>query len=251
MSGKKHNLAFAAFCALAVPCASLAGETKEIPCPPGMDFGEYMLLSTEGGYLYRPNIGRGKFAFVNKQERVPLSELMKVRPIINDEIWVELEFATSESKAEIQAEIVDRPNETTLAIYPDDKRAVVNVAALAKDGPKPDVLASRARKEMLRAFSFLAGISGGGVPGRIMDVMSDFSRLDAATEAIPGELVIRNAEYLRRSGIEPHKRVSYRTACEEGWAHKPTNVWEKAIWDQVHEKPTKGLKIKYDPKKGK
>lgn len=240
--------------ALVSTCGICAAEdaTEPPPCPPGMDINEYLVLCTDGGFLYRPKSGYGSFCFINSQTRIARTELEKVRPILAQEIWVKVDFSDKkDAKAEIVTEIVDRPNESALAIYPDDKRATVNVAALAKDSPTPEILASRTRKEMLRAFSFLTGISGGGIPGRLMDVMTDLGRLDAAKEAAPGELVLRYNSYLQRSGIKPYERVTYREACEEGWAHKPTNSWEQAVWKQVHEKPTKGLKIKYDPKTGK
>lgn len=59
----------------------------------------------------------------------------------------------------------------------------------------------------------------------------------------------------KKLGITPYRRVSYRDACREGWAPAPTNEFEKVIWEKVKaensKEPTKGLKIKYDPKKGR
>ena len=42
---------------------------------------------------------------------------------------------------------------------------------------------------------------------------------------------------------------TYKKACEEGWAPNPTNEFQKAIWDKVHELPTEPIKIKPEEKK--
>lgn len=222
---------------------------EEIPCPEGMDFNQYLVLSTEGGFLYKPHTGYGAFVFVNSQNKVSTDEIKKIQAVISDEVWVELKFSDTDIPGEAKIEIVDNlNNESTLAIYPDEKRAVVNVAALSNDNPTSDALAARTRKEALRAFSFLAGISGGGRPGTLLDVMTDMKRLDAAEEVVPGELVIRNEDYLKRSGIKPYIRMTYRDACQEGWAPQPKNAFEQKIWDEVHTIPAKPIKIKYQKK---
>ena len=46
-------------------------------------------------------------------------------------------------------------------------------------------------------------------------------------------------------------KVTYKDACEAGWASKPTNIWQKAIWDKVHTTPKNPMKIEFDPKKGR
>ena len=228
-------------------------DMPECKCPAGMDYADFLFLRTEGGNVYRPKSGFGTFLFVNNQSRVPAGEIEKVKPIIAGEIWIDVRFTKSNTTAEITTEIVDLADGPSLSIFPDNKRAVVNVSALAKDNPTAGVLAARTRKEMLRAFSFLTGITGGGTPGGIMDVMSDMKRLDEAREEIPGELVIRFKNYLKRSGVKPYEQVTYRQACEEGWAMPPTNEWEKRVWNDVHSIPDKPMKITFDPatQKGK
>ena len=46
-----------------------------------------------------------------------------------------------------------------------------------------------------------------------------------------GAMVISHA--LPQMGIPQIRRVSYKNACEEGWAPAPTNEFQKAIWEKV------------------
>lgn len=222
----------------ALSLAATFAVAEQVPktCPPGMDEDEFAFLSTEGGTAYKPGTGYGAFLFLNSQSRVPRSELELVRPAIATEIDVEVKISEKRLQAEIVTELVDRPGEPGLAIYPEEKRATVNVAALLKDNPSAKLLASRTRKEMLRAFSYLTGITGGGTSGHLMDIMTDMKRLDAAPEMVPGELVLRFDDFIVRSGVKPYERYTYKQACEEGWAAKPTNMWQRAIWEKVQNK---------------
>lgn len=232
-------------CSLAAFRLVAAEAQFEVPKPDGMDYFEYIFLCTEGGHYYVPKSGYGTVLFVNDQKIVPDAELQKITPLVQDENWVAMRFTAKKENAEIVIEVVDREKESALAVFPDDRRAVVNVRALMKDNPSPEVLASRTRKELIRAFSFVCGISGCNGQGHIMDVMSDMARLDAAKEEVPGELSMRNAKYLERSGVKPYLRETYKDACEQGHAPAPTNVWEKAVWKRVHERPTKPIKIQF------
>ena len=45
--------------------------------------------------------------------------------------------------------------------------------------------------------------------------------------------------------------MTYKEACEEGWAPAPTNEIQKAIWDKVRATPKNPMKIEFDPKKGR
>jgi hypothetical protein len=53
-------------------------------------------------------------------------------------------------------------------------------------------------------------------------------------------------------GVLPAQRATDMKACQEGWAPAPTNDVQKAIWEKVKaeksEKPSKPIKVNYDPK---
>ena len=59
--------------------------------------------------------------------------------------------------------------------------------------------------------------------------------------------IMRNLQNL---GVTQTRKTTYRRACMEGWALQPTNDYQKVIWEEVHAKPTKPMKIKFDPAKG-
>lgn len=217
---------------------------KKIGVPDGMSIVEFSLMRSAGGFVFKPKSGYGKMLFLNSQKRVSEKDLAPVVKEINHQVFITVEISSEKSDAGILVEVVDKEGEPTLAVYPDDKRATVNVAALAKDNPDEAKLAARTRKEMLRAFAFLSGYAGNkSCEDKLMDAMTTMKRLDDATEKLPGDLVMRVPNYLERSGIKPYVRTTYKKACEEGWAHQPSNQWQKAIWDNVYTMPDKPIKI--------
>ena len=66
---------------------------------------------------------------------------------------------------------------------------------------------------------------------------------------LPVDVIKRFGPYLEGYGVNPEKIVSYRKACEEGWAPQPTNDFQKAVWDDVHAMPSEPIKIKPEEKK--
>lgn len=51
-------------------------------------------------------------------------------------------------------------------------------------------------------------------------------------------------KHLPEIGVECAKRITYREACQRGIAPQPTNEFQKAIWDQIHELPSEPITIK-------
>lgn len=230
---------------------SIAFAGEDLPIPDGMDFGEYLFLLSEGGYIDRPNSGKGQVLILNLQNKVAESELVKASENIRKDVNVKIVVDKFQKAAQITIKIVDdAANEEPLSIYPDNNKATVNVAALVKDSPASDILAGRARREVMRAFAILGGAAGGEA-GLLMDAMTSYDRLDQAEERLPGDIVLKCDPFLKRIGIMKWARATYRKACEEGWAPKPANDFEKAVWEEVHSIPTNPMKIEFDPKKGR
>ena len=71
------------------------------------------------------------------------------------------------------------------------------------------------------------------------------------SEAVSPEPAPKIAKHLTKLGILPFKRVTYRQACQEGWAPPPQNEFQKSIWQKVHSIPDNPITIEYDPKKDK
>ena len=145
----------------------------------------------------------------------------------------------------------DEPIES---IYPMDKITLINATPLKKT--KSNLYPKRINAMMWRGVSFNAG---GVMPFGTECVMRNIftvEDIDAlkAVAAYPGvtQLVMNNAPIFE---FAQKKRGLYYVACAEGWASEPTNDYQRVIWERAKaeqkQEPTKGLKIEFDPRKGK
>lgn len=224
------------------------------------------IVAKNGGFVTKPGTGLGSILFANAQKRVPISELnrpvdyiakfTKLQVSIRD---VDDAFETSrngvvKSGAKMLIIVKDEPNSPTpLLVSPDEAWAVVNVAALAADNPKSDVLAFRLRKELSRAFIFLCG----GVnsqyektPANYCGSLKDLDTIDM--DEVPADIIGRFRTYTPGYGVTPTITATYKTACKHGWAPAPTNDVQKAIWEKAKaekdQKPSNPIKVNFDPK---
>ncbi len=128
----------------------------------------------------------------------------------------------------------------SLLVAPETRWAIVNVTALFADKPEDSVRVSRVEKEIVRAFGYVGGAANSKFEGCAMSPIYKPQDLDALkTAAIsPGPLpsIFKTLNVL---GIAPIKFVTYKVACEEGWAPMPTNSFQKVIWEAAKEKKTK------------
>jgi hypothetical protein len=125
----------------------------------------------------------------------------------------------------------------TLLIAPEARWAIVNVTALNSDATNVDLLTTRVEKEILRAFGYVAGAANSKFEGCAMSPIYKPQDLDTLkTAAIsPGPLpsIFKTLNVL---GIASIKYVTYKVACEEGWAPMPTNSFQKVIWEEAKDK---------------
>lgn len=217
-----------------------------------------------GGALYEPSSKRGRVIFVNQQTKVGESNLVGVVGLITKNLPINLSVVKAEkgdvlpdvlkaNKANFGIAVIDDPVSPAMLVAPEDHWASVNVAKLTAGENGKTVsepfLEARVRKELLRAFAYLCGATSSQFNGNLMDV-TDVGKLDSYGEFLPMDIVRRAQKHLDNAGVTPERITTYRSACEEGWAPKPTNDVQKAIWDMIHAKTTKPLKVKFDPKKG-
>ena len=224
------------------------------------------IVAKNGGLIEKPGTGLGCILFANEQRRVAISELTrpvdyiakytKLRVSIRD-VDVGTFEANRNGVAKSGANILilvkdDAKSTSPLLVSPDEAWATVNVAALAVDNPKPDVLTFRLRKELSRAFLFLCG----GVnsqyertPANYCKSLKDLDWIDM--DEVPADLIGRFRTYTPGYGVTPIISATYKTACKHGWAPQPTNDVQKAIWKQVYQVPDKPMTIEFDPKKDK
>lgn len=211
-----------------------------------------------GGILRKENSAFGKVVFLNAQKLVPASAFKPALAYIDYEIHplLEMKDVASANLTNPSADIAkaggkigvvlgESADLPALLVAPELGWAVVNVTALKADCKDDAVLAARARKELLRAFALAAGASF-MAPGSL--VLEPGVRTPSGLDPLPEfgygadiRLALQNG--LPGYGVTPWKQVTYKQACQEGWAHSPTNEFQKKIWDRVHKLPTNPLPL--------
>jgi len=159
--------------------------------------------------------------------------------------------ALAKANANAGVFIVDSATMPRIMLAPEDGWAIVNAQALNADGPDRKTLVNRVNVELVRAFTYICGCST-DYRSVIMSPVGSLADLDKIPSArfLPVN-IDQMGKQLDIFGIKPRVVKPYKAACEEGWAHEPTNKIEKAIWDKVHTLPSNPMKIEFDPQKGR
>ena len=217
----------------------------------------------EGGFLISPKSFKGKAVILNAQTVVSHKEIESAAAILAkySECNVEVEKTNisrtpAEAKKALSANliilVVADEAIPAMLIAPEDNWGYVNVLKLTDDlkskRAKDKFTSTRARKEIIRAFSLLAGGGSSQFEGNLMNAHS-IRETDYMDESIPVDIINYWQRHLKAIGITKKVVKTYRDACEEGWAPAPTNDVQKAIWDKVHAMPTAPIKIKPETKK--
>lgn len=149
--------------------------------------------------------------------------------------------------------IVDGAEDAPLmTAYPEERLALVNMAALSKGVGGSGVRQDRVEKLTWRAIGHLVGC---GAPDGYTCVMKPLRNM-AELDAMPNKFIhpasfFKARPYFDMCGVTPARKGTYESACQQGWAPAPTNDIQKAIWDKVHAVPATPMKIEFDPKKGR
>ena len=220
-------------------------------------------LIKEGGMVSRTDPLRKHILFLNSQRQVPEVNIRNIAGEIGNRFSIETAFSNSTEKTSLfmmdsvmkdwhvgaVVAIVDEPSWPILLVAPEARWVMVNVHPLLADGGK-DKLTNRITKVMWRGFAYVGGAAHtiqGNCVMRPVENLSDIDHLKASTISPAPEMGIR--EHLTAIGVRPIVKMSYKNACEQGWAPAPTNDIQKAIWDKVHAMPTAPIKIKPETKK--
>ena len=219
-----------------------------------------MRQRTTGGYLIRPESQQGSIVFFNCQKSVGEDAIKKtaqglfethgfnfvVSSLSAAPLLKDCPATLKSEKADFGVFIIEDANSPySLGVYPEQRFATVNVSVIGSD-------AERLKKELYRTIPFLCGGLSSMEPGALMQPVSVPLDIDTVKElTMPFDAVNKMMPYMRSFGVTPQIRRSYKTACQEGWAPQPTNEYQKAIWEKIHEVPSKPVKISYDKDKQK
>jgi len=223
-------------------------------------------LARDGGLVTKPNLGK-TIRFIDVQEQVAHTNVAEAARVVAEVVNMPAEAVRSEApgdafelaeKAMKDAKVgaavllVADVKLPAVMVAPERSWAVVNVTALARDFPPKEVLAVRARKELVRASAWALGAGESMMKPCIMQYEPTLSALDANRLMVPSpDPVMRMVNGALARGIDTIREDTYRRACQEGWAPPPTNDVQKAIWEETRKVPEKPLKIEFDPAKGK
>ena len=152
--------------------------------------------------------------------------------------------------------VMSDPALPVLLAAPEEHWALVNVAAMAEGLPSgilgEAMMKTRFRSELWRGFALACGGQSSMSSVSVFNA-ADMASLDTTdASAISYDVVQRAGNYLRNAlRVTPPRIVTYRIACQEGWAPAPTNDVQRTIWNQVHAIPDKPITIEFDPKRDK
>lgn len=205
-----------------------------------------------GGRLKQPNYNKGSLVIVNAQKTAPKKWLDEVaRAFIAQDFFDvfvrdgEFSFPNPKIEGSVSLYVVDDDKLPSVLHAPDSRWTMVNLAQLKSgEGAKPSFFEARTKKQLARGFSMAAGAQKSSYAQSLLLPMTSPEKFDSHLDwRIPVDVHARFKEYLSELGVTPYRIVSYRKACEEGWAPQPTNDYQKAIWEKSHQLPTKPLTI--------
>lgn len=210
---------------------------------------EKMLRKT-GGVVIKQ--GQGRILVVNCQDSVPNDEitervkkieyLLKLRCDVSYGTW-----SLSQAK----------PKDANVVIYVvNDKQLPMSLVAVEAHWGLVNVANLKAgdqfSKELTRVFSLTCGGGNSQMKASPMHSVSMPADLDdLQSDGFTADTVNTIIMNLKSIGVTPSYRMSYKKACEEGWAPAPTNAYQKAIWDGVHASPSSPIRIEFDPERGR
>ena len=215
-----------------------------------------------GGPVEKPGTGAGIIKIVNAQKDIAVDELRKLTSTFVERFHYDVRIVDGEdtcitnavanmAKANANAAVflVHSGNLPRILVSPEEGWVIVNAAALVDRNSTKEEQQSRLAKEGLRGLFFLGGLGqAAGIP--IMHPVAYSVDLDSITNVgVIGDAAKRFSLVLPSFGLEPKVVKNYRTALQEGWAPKPADADQQAIWDEVHALPTEPIKIKPETKK--
>lgn len=162
--------------------------------------------------------------------------------------------ATNErpANAGLVIEIKDSDYPASMITAPENGYGMLNVRTLKMDSPSKEKLNRRLTQQIWRTTILTLGGGYDIEPRCLMKPFATVQELDACSSTCACPMSYTAAvSGAARFGVKPPIRMTYKQACEEGWAPPPTNAVQQAIWDKVRATPKTPMKIEFNPKKGR
>ena len=200
----------------------------------------------------------GKFLFINAQRQIDPATLAKPIEKLRSDFAINIGCVQGDAP-DLRAVpatlkgldatgamwIVNDPALPISLVAAENGWGMLNVAPLVADSPAAAILEKRVSKFILRTFANINGVGDSAMmPACVMKPAIGVEGVDNLVCATYSPEACSKIEtYLALSGYKRCNMGTYYDACEEGWAPAPTNAVQKAIWDKVHQMPTKPIKI--------
>lgn len=207
------------------------------------------MMEKTGGIIEKA--GTGRVVIVNAQEKISTDAIVGRIKQFNNAIRVKIDVEKGTWKfgdkvpvgANAAVFVVNDPNLPISLLAPEEQWGVLNVAKIDSG--------ARFNKAFARVVISTLGAGVSQFKGSPMQTVKCVEDLDnLLSEGITFDALQSIMRNLQNLGVTQARKTTYRRACMEGWAAQPTNDYQKVIWEEVHAKPTKPMKIKFDPKKG-
>lgn len=213
-----------------------------------------MVEQKAGGFVVRPNSGKGSVTYVNCQKKAAKEWIEESMAYFSEVTKFKIDYSEGQFnlknpvlKGNVSLYIIDDESLPPILVAPESKWALVNIAPIAKE-QRPAFFEARTKKELSRAFAYLCGATSSRFERSLTRGIASQAELDKNPDyELPMDIVQRFWDYMKPLGVEPVQRATYLKACQDGWAPAPTNEVQKAIWNRLKEEkergPANGLKI--------
>lgn len=217
------------------------------------------IKESSGGFIYDTRSAQGFIAIIDAQKKVPGEHIRKHAKRIEAALAIpvkcvdfsshvgfsNLDVAIAAATGSVSVVVTECDALPALISIPEKKCVLVNVAALSIDSPNSEKIKERTLKEIARAVCFCFVINYSGSQGSVMDPVFSLEELD---KMLVDNVSVAQKMHIEKSsaqffGMRQYKRTTYAKACQEGWAPPPADKYQQAIWDKMHEMPTKPLTI--------
>ena len=214
-----------------------------------------------GGRVVKPDSGEGRIVIYNAQTKIAEEELKKIAGHMTITLAVRFEVvkgeplaldafdgAAKKSGGGATIFLVDSPTLPLSLVAYENGWGMVNAALLAAS--PADKLAERTEKELTRTVGLTCGLAGGMGAASLMIPVRKVEALDNVELPMErGNNMVTGPihRYLLNFGVTPVTVATYRKACTDGWAPKPKDDVQRALWESTQEKkergPVNGIKI--------
>lgn len=206
-------------------------------------------LAASGGLVEQ--VAEGNAVLIaNAKTDIPMEWLaetaLSIRQLVHIKVEAKMTDSTKAQKPTkefpVTISIINDPtSDATILIAPEQSWATVNIAQLSKGNPAPDIYRQRIHKEVWRTTAMAMGAANSMTQPCLMRQINTLRELDRTRNMLPSPQAVNNMlEVAYKHNIAKARRVTYKRACEEGWAPAPTNDVQKAIWEKVRSEKERG-----------